>query len=785
MTNDGEINAAKTQANVIQDAAGKKGHNKKRNDTNKSQEVLPEVAPNEGLTSQEPSTTEASEDDVEVLSEDISLCKEWVMKVNVGMDAIDIFGQRLGKVEGTLSVLEGHTLEEIESIRNDLEGHMQAEIEVKQTITALECKLMAALSTIDAMKAKIVALEKQVNVGVTEAANNVVVMREAKIEAPKPPVFKGVRDAQEVENFLWHLENYFKHGKVRDDEAKINTAVLYLTETAMLWWRRKVADTDRGLCTINTWDQFKHEFKRQFFPNNVLYEARRKLRELKQTGSIRDYVKEFTTLMLQIPNLTSDDLLFHFMDGLQNWAKQELQRRQVSDIDQAIVEAESLMDFKHDKRDKGKGHESRGGNATGGRDRGKNKESQQYYSRTQNANKFDGKKSNGRQGYAEKKAQVEKKGCYLCGGPHNFKNCPDLKSLSAMVHERNEQTQTQSTGIAQLGTIRLCGAVAKQDSQTNDNKNQYVDLTINNKPARALVDTGATHNFVTEAAAKRLELKLAPINALVKTVNAKPENARGVVSGVSVKLGDWKGMTNFTATTMDIFDIVLGQEFFTHCHAMIDPYLQRLLVMEQEGACMMPTVTMSHEQGHAQLSALQLVEGLKKEEPTFMTTITSLEEDNLLEENKNGISKELPKRLPLRLEQDHKIELEHEQEKGQVIHRLPSPPHTIGRLKLSLTTRLGRNKGKKPIPLFSCIGKGNYWKRSHANDTKTCGNFKTRVKSLSNSSAPWSSQHQVGESVMTRHVIMPPRRHVELFFAMQEAYVDAYMERRLAYVRRF
>ncbi|XP_060178022.1 uncharacterized protein LOC132607957 [Lycium barbarum] len=172
--------------------------------------------------------------------------------------------------------------------------------------------------------AKIVALEEQVSVGVTEAANNVVVTREAKIEAPKPPVFKGVRDAQEAENFLWHLENYFRHGKLRDDEAKINTAVLYLSKTAMLWWRKKVSDAKRGLCTISTWDQFKNDFKRQFLPSNVLYEARHKLRELKQMGSIRDYVKEFTTLTLQIPNLTNDDLLFYFIDGLENWAKQEL-----------------------------------------------------------------------------------------------------------------------------------------------------------------------------------------------------------------------------------------------------------------------------------------------------------------------------------------------------------------------------------------------------------------------------------------------------------------------------
>ncbi|WMV38600.1 hypothetical protein MTR67_031985 [Solanum verrucosum] len=32
-----------------------------------------------------------------------------------------------------------------------------------------------------------------------------------------------------------------------------------------------------------------------------------------KTGSIRAYVKEFTTL--QIPNLKDEDMLFHFMDG--------------------------------------------------------------------------------------------------------------------------------------------------------------------------------------------------------------------------------------------------------------------------------------------------------------------------------------------------------------------------------------------------------------------------------------------------------------------------------------
>ncbi|XP_010315837.2 uncharacterized protein [Solanum lycopersicum] len=150
--------------------------------------------------------------------------------------------------------------------------------------------------------------------------------REARVKAPNPPIFKRVRDAQEVENFLWHLENYFRCSRVRSDENKINTAIVYFSEMAMLWWRRKEAKIGKGTCTINTWEQFREEFKKSFFPNNVVYKVKRKFRESKQTRSIWAYVKEFTTLTLQIPKLIDEDMMFYFMDRLQNWAKTELER---------------------------------------------------------------------------------------------------------------------------------------------------------------------------------------------------------------------------------------------------------------------------------------------------------------------------------------------------------------------------------------------------------------------------------------------------------------------------
>jgi len=82
----------------------------------------------------------------------------------------------------------------------------------------------------------------------------------------------------------------------------------------------------KGTYSINNWEEFKADLKRQFYPKNAEDEARGKLRRLTQKGSIRDYVKEFSELLLEIPDMGEKDSLFLFMDGLAGWAKMELQR---------------------------------------------------------------------------------------------------------------------------------------------------------------------------------------------------------------------------------------------------------------------------------------------------------------------------------------------------------------------------------------------------------------------------------------------------------------------------
>ena len=60
-------------------------------------------------------------------------------------------------------------------------------------------------------------------------------------------------------------------------------------------------------------------------------------------GYIREYVKEFQELLLEILSVGEQDSLFCFMDGLCAWAKMKLKRRGVQDLASTIGVVESLL----------------------------------------------------------------------------------------------------------------------------------------------------------------------------------------------------------------------------------------------------------------------------------------------------------------------------------------------------------------------------------------------------------------------------------------------------------
>ena len=95
--------------------------------------------------------------------------------------------------------------------------------------------------------------------------------KRAKVLEPKR--CEGARDAKEIENFMFDMEQYFWAVRTDSEEDKVAMAAMYLVGDAKLWWRSKFVNDE---CPIKTWGDLKRELKGQFFLENVEYNARRK-----------------------------------------------------------------------------------------------------------------------------------------------------------------------------------------------------------------------------------------------------------------------------------------------------------------------------------------------------------------------------------------------------------------------------------------------------------------------------------------------------------------------------
>ncbi|KAF2308984.1 hypothetical protein GH714_040396 [Hevea brasiliensis] len=304
------------------------------------------------------------------------------------------------RVEGLAEDLE-ETRGEAQAAHNMALDKIATESEVlrvsqAEEVSALREENRVLKGEVEKIKDDLAMLKRVMNQGSGADPSVSHAAHAARMDVPKPSAFKGSRSAKEIDNFLWTLDQYFRALGVDDDARKIDNAPLYLADSAMVWWRRRLTDVEKGTCTISTWDEFKKELKKQFYPENAATEARARLRRLTQKGTIKEYVKDFTEVLLEIPDYPDLEALFAFKDGLQPWVNLEIERRGAQDLATAIAIAESLVEFKRTDKSKGRDGKSKGSGDKGGNKEGSGKEVQ--------------KEGNGKKGWQGKKDTREGKG---------------------------------------------------------------------------------------------------------------------------------------------------------------------------------------------------------------------------------------------------------------------------------------------------------------------------------------------------------------------------------------
>ncbi|KAK2984524.1 hypothetical protein RJ640_025021 [Escallonia rubra] len=321
---------------------------------------------------------------------------------------------------------------------------------------------------------------------------------------------------------------------------------------------------------------------------------------------------------------TEVDRLFFFMEGLKPWARTELNRRRVNNLNEAIITAESLSDYNSEpQRPPQRGNLSR---SNGGKKPGGQAPNQSWGSKSSWASNSSTLQKSG-VGFKAKpdastSGEVKKpafRGYFLCQGPHVIANCPQRQMMDAFFEnmgqvQRGGQSGSQSRHPPTEEQIdaqdyeeedvvgafpQWCNDVTTQvgnpeESSTGEKLKDmppkkksdvpgkglmYVDIKVNGKAIRAMVDTEATHNYISSTEVERLGLTLEKGCGRVKAINSVVQPVAGITRSVLIKIGPYEGRTNFSVVIMDDFKLILGLEFLRDTKTTVMPCTNSLAML--------------------------------------------------------------------------------------------------------------------------------------------------------------------------------------------------------------
>jgi len=159
-----------------------------------------------------------------------------------------------------------------------------------------------------------------------------------RVKAPPITAFTGAGGnlGAVVDTFIEDLTqtiDYYGPSEFPGDAARIKLATTYLRGVARTWWTNL---TDEEHAEIDTWVKFVEALHRRFRPALPAELARRKLKDLKQRGTVNQYAGYFQQLLAHIPTKSEDDAIFDFRSGLDKAIAARVAEKEPKTLQEAI-----------------------------------------------------------------------------------------------------------------------------------------------------------------------------------------------------------------------------------------------------------------------------------------------------------------------------------------------------------------------------------------------------------------------------------------------------------------
>lgn len=126
--------------------------------------------------------------------------------------------------------------------------------------------------------------------------------------------FDGPRNPVKVYSFLSSINLHFAVKNIEEDSKKVLIFGSHLTNEAQIWFNNLVGEN----FGLYPYEEVVEQFKTRFLPINYAEKARLKIKDIKQTSTVNDFIKRFNELIPFLPTeyQTEQFKMDMFKDGL-------------------------------------------------------------------------------------------------------------------------------------------------------------------------------------------------------------------------------------------------------------------------------------------------------------------------------------------------------------------------------------------------------------------------------------------------------------------------------------
>jgi predicted aspartyl protease len=122
-------------------------------------------------------------------------------------------------------------------------------------------------------------------------------------------------------------------------------------------------------------------------------------------------------------------------------------------------------------------------------------------------------------------------------------------------------------------------------AQGESNHLIFLKRKVSKRDMLCLLNTKASHNFITRKSAERMEFQLEELKGPIEMylVNGIPHPTTIQARNVPLQLKNWRGKVDLLVSTLGGMECILGMEFITHNNVLIEVHNKLIRIPSKNG----------------------------------------------------------------------------------------------------------------------------------------------------------------------------------------------------------